>query len=133
MIGGGLLGDVFVVSALAGGDWFSATSCAGLIGSSSSRRTTSTFTGDADGLSVLAATVAGVGSGRVVPGGGEAAVLARDGDGDGAVGGDVEEADDLGAAATTSGWLVPGGDDASGLLRKASGAGRFVATGCADR
>ena len=60
-------------------------------------------------------------------------MLARDGDGDGAVGGDVEEADDLGAAATTSGWLVPGGDDASGLVRKASGAGRFVATGCADR
>ena len=132
VIGAGLPGVVCVVSELASGDWFSATSCAGLIGSSSSRRTTSTFAGDADGLSALAGTVAGVGSGRVVPGGGEAAALARDGDGAGGVGGDVEVADDLGTAATSGGWLVPGGDDAGGLVRKASGAGRFVATGCAE-
>ena len=123
----GPLRDVFVVAALAiGGDWFSATSCAGLIGSSSSRRTTSTFTVGAGGLSALAGTVAVAGSGRVVPGGGEAP--ARDSAGAGC--GDVEVADDLGATATTIvGWLVPGGDDTGGLVRKASGAGRFVAIG----
>ena len=132
MIEAGLLRDVFVVAAFASGvGWFSATSCAGLIGSSSSRRTTSTFTGGADGLSPLADTVTGAGSGRVVHGGGETAALARDGAGAGAVGGDVEVADDLGAAATSGDWLVPGGDDAGGLVRKASEAGRFVATGCA--
>ena len=131
MIGGGLLGDVFVVSALAGGDWFSATSCAGLTGSSSSRRTTSTFTGGADGLSSLAGTVPAAGSGRVVPGGGAVAALARDSDGAGVVGGDVEVAEGLGAAASSGGWLVPRANDAGGLERKASRAGRFVATGCA--
>src|SRR5437870_4583555 len=51
----GLVREVFVVAAFANGsDWFSARSCASLIGSSSSRRTTSTFTGGADGLSALA-------------------------------------------------------------------------------
>ena len=118
-----------VAALTGGGDGFSATSCAGLIGSSSFRRTTSTFTGGADGLSALAGPVAGAGRGRVVPGGGEAAALARDGVGNGS--GDVEVEEDLGAAATSGGWLVSGADEARGLVRKASGAGRFVAIGCA--
>ena|SRR6266542_1077580 len=100
----GLLEAVFGLAALASGDgWFSVTSCAGLIGFSSSKRTTSTFTGGADVPSALAAAGETAGSGREVPGGGEA--LARDG---GAAGGDVETEDGLGAAATMGVGLVPG-------------------------
>src|SRR6185503_17658918 len=105
----GLPGDVFVVAAFTSGSGsFRDTSCAGLIGSSSSRRTTSTFTGGAGGLSPLPSAVTRAGGGRVVTGGGEAAGLAREGADAGVVGGDVEVADDLGAAATSVGWLVPG-------------------------
>src|SRR5439155_22607309 len=110
-----------------GDGWFSATSSAGLIGSSSSRRTNSTFTGRADGLSALGVKGAVAGGGWVVPGRGEAATLMRSGADAG--GGDVEAADELGVAATSGGWLVPAAKDAGGLVRKASGAGRFVATG----
>src|SRR5438552_6953354 len=119
----GSLKDAFVAALAGAGGWFNATSCASLIGSSSSKRTTSTFTGGAAGLSALVGKVAAAGSACVVPGGGEA--LAREGVGAG--GGDVEAANDLGAAATIGVWLVLGAKDAGRLVCAASRAGRFVA------
>ena len=127
----GLFRDVLVLVAFTvGGDEFSATSRAGLIGSSSSRRMISTFTGGADGLSVLADTVAG--GGRVIPGGVPAAAVGRDFDGASAGGDDVKVTDGLGAAATMVGRLVAGDNAGGGLEPKATSAGRFVSTGCAD-
>ena len=132
MVEVGLFRDVLVLVTFAvGGDEFSATSRAGLIGSSSSRRMISTFTGGADGLSVLADTVAGGGA-RVIPGGVPAAGLGRDFDGASAGGGDVKVTDGLGAAATMVGRLVAGAKAGGGLEPKASSAGRFVSTRCAD-
>ena len=123
---------VFVVAVLTGeDDEFSATSRAGLIGSSSSRRTTSTFAGGADGLWVLTGTVAG-GGGRGIPAGVPAAALGRDLDGASVGGGDVKVTDGLGAAVTIVGKLVAGATIGGALEPEASSAGRFVSTGCAD-
>src|SRR5262245_9968568 len=99
---GELLKELFVASE---GAWFSPTSCAGLIGSSSSRRTTSTLTRGADELSALPGAAAGAARRRVVPGEGEAAAPTRAVDGDDTVGGEVAVTDDLNAEATSGGAL----------------------------
>src|ERR1041385_6931800 len=130
----GLLRAAFEEALAGGGGWFSATSCAGLMGSSASRRTTSTLTGGRDGDSALAGNVAETPGGRDVPEAVAVAALVRGADKADTAGGEFEMGGDLVAAARRGGGFVAGGREAGGtevaeLARTASVTGRFVADG----